>query len=81
MQTIKVKFTCGKCGIKDKEVEMEERREDEDVIQFVERVGRILSTAHNVMSPFCRITELTEIKIPVSKNEDLPLGRFTEEIK
>lgn len=71
---IKVMYTCHGCGLIDQPIEVEERREGEGPVQFVERVGCVAGADHRKHSPLCR-SGLVDLKIPLSKEENAPLGK------
>lgn len=54
---ITVKYSCNQCGLVKREVGVPIRREDEDVVHWVEQtVGRAVKRDHNAVSPHCTAT-------------------------
>ena len=70
--TLKVLYSCHKCGIKDRIVLVREREIGEPVVHWVGHVvGLALSQDHDATSPGCRITKLDLVKIPVSEGVEI----------
>jgi hypothetical protein len=65
---IKVIYTCGTCGVKDREVIVPEREENQDVLKYVNSVAECIGADHASVSPNCRANKIKEVKIPVSKD-------------
>lgn len=62
---IQCKYSCGKCGIHRQVVTVRERKPDEDVVHWMEKVAAAsLSRDHDLRSPGCKITSFTEVMIP-----------------
>ena len=61
---VAVLYSCSACGIKDRSVTVNARRE-EGVVEWVEYMGNKLSRDHDIESPHCKITSLSEVKIPI----------------
>jgi hypothetical protein len=69
--TLNVLYSCHRCGIKDRHVPVRERRDGEDVVHWVKDVvGTALSRDHDAASPHCRITELSDVKIPMAQGSE-----------
>ena len=65
-QTIELTYTCDLCGVKDREVRVP-ARQDEDVVQWLGQIAMAaLQADHEKISPGCRPENFTDIKIPVS---------------
>jgi hypothetical protein len=70
-QAIQCKYSCFKCGILRQLVTVP-AREDEDVITWMEKIcAPALSADHDRRSPACRITELSEVMIPIDGAEKI----------
>jgi hypothetical protein len=63
---ITIQYSCFLCGLKDVPVEVKERSQDQDLMDWMNDVGILLSGDHNVKSPNCRPKQLSNIKIPIS---------------
>jgi C4-type Zn-finger protein len=63
--TITTMYSCHKCGLKDREVTVRERYAGEEVMSWVNHTVALIAADHAKVSPRCRITSLSEIKIPV----------------
>jgi hypothetical protein len=65
--TIRLKYTCGTCGIAEREVDVVQRRKDEGVLHWMDVV--VVSTIavdHRRTSPYCQSTKMSQIEIPLS---------------
>ena len=69
-RTIEIKYSCNQCGIKDKSVQVI-ARDNEDISSWMNSVGYALSRDHDNTSPYCKITKLDEVKIPILNEEKL----------
>ncbi len=68
--TIECKYSCKHCGIYRQAVQVPVRQ-TEDVITWMNTACvPLLGADHDRRSPFCRITELTEVMIPVPPGTD-----------
>lgn len=63
-QVIQVIYTCDPCGIKDRYVSVPARG-DEDVLQWTEMMTQYIANDHTRMSPNCRATTITQVKVPL----------------
>ena len=62
--TLEVLYTCHKCGIKDRIVNVSERG-SEDLPEWIRYVQELLSRDHDEISPHCKITVFANCKIPL----------------
>ncbi len=63
---ITVKYSCYQCGLRDAELSVP-AREDEDVVVWMERmVGQNIKTDHARRSPHCRATSVQNLMIPIT---------------
>lgn len=69
MATISILYSCHQCGLNDVAVAVRLREPHEDVLRWMDLVGLELSRDHDMKSPGCRITSLSEVKIPVTGAE------------
>ena len=68
---IKVMYSCNKCNIKDRAVQIPVREPEEDITHWVSQtVGTHLAMDHVLVSPGCKITEFSEVKIPLDPGEE-----------
>jgi hypothetical protein len=64
--TITVKYSCSSCGLKDVDLQVNARG-PEDVIVWMEKVlTPALGNDHFQRSPFCQVTSLTQVMIPIT---------------
>lgn len=79
---ITIKFTCDECGVKDEKVEVTAREESDNVIEWVESVViSAITFRHAIISPNCKATELTNLKIPMDdKDPTTWVGKQTDHI-
>lgn len=69
---IDILYSCHKCGIKDRLVKIPQRHNDEDIVHWLSEItARIISEDHLHQSPYCHITKIDELKIPMQYNTDL----------
>lgn len=61
---ITVFYSCHKCGLENVSLDVK-AREQEDVIKWMEHLGRELSQDHAHRSPRCITKELSDVKIPI----------------
>lgn len=69
-----VLYTCDKCGLKDKLVNVEERAPDEELTDWMYKVQLACSQDHDRVSPTCYIYKFTHVKIPMAHGSDF-VGR------
>lgn len=63
---IEILYSCDKCGAKDRKVPVRHRHPAEDVVAWMQGVVvPALGRDHDAKSPGCRITRLTNVKIPL----------------
>ena len=63
---IKILYTCDLCGIKDAEVEVRERGDEEDIRDWMQALTVAAGVDHAHKSPLCHPGTLTNVKIPIS---------------
>jgi hypothetical protein len=63
--TISVLYSCDLCGLVDIPVSVP-ARENEDVIQWMETMGVLLSNDHQKRSPHCHPKTLSQVKVPMT---------------
>ena len=62
---IRILYTCGACGLEDVGLDIRERGENEDVIQWMNDVVKpALGEDHRRRSPYCLASTLDAVKIP-----------------
>ncbi len=61
---IEVLYSCDKCGISDRPVKIEARTV-EPLKDWMESLSELLSRDHDQHSPRCKITSITQVKIPI----------------
>ncbi len=67
---IKVLYSCNLCGVSKVVVECEERKPQEDVVEWMNtKVAPFLSRDHDQRSPECHISKLSEVYIPMDGRE------------
>lgn len=67
---IPVVYTCGKCRVHDATVQVEERKEGQDVVEWMEQVCiRALMRHHAQRSPYCNADKFQTIKIPTQNRK------------
>lgn len=71
--TIRVLYSCVLCGLRRVPCEVPERA-DEDVVAWMEMVGRALSADHDRRSPGCHPESLSEVMIPIAGTEKIGVG-------
>ena len=66
---ITIKYTCDKCGIKSREIQVPAREtEDQCVVHYVrEIIGRCVSDDHHAVSQHCKAKTITQVAIPAPK--------------
>lgn len=62
---IVVLYSCHHCGLAKIEVSVQ-ARENEDVIEWMETLGRHLSADHAKRSPHCHPERLSDVMIPMA---------------
>jgi hypothetical protein len=60
-------YSCEQCGIV-KQLVTVAAREDEDVVEWVNKAALVMGRDHYERSPNCKITKLDEVWIPLRKN-------------
>lgn len=73
VQTIQVKYSCFKCGIFKQTVNVPIRG-PENVVEWTNKTAAILSRDHDYRSPHCKITSLSQVWIPLDKNDNSRIG-------
>jgi hypothetical protein len=69
--TVRVKYSCPLCGLRDVAVDVTSRGE-EDVVQWIEQVCMVeLASDHATRSPHCHPLQLHDIKIPIAGAEKI----------
>lgn len=64
--TVKVRYSCARCGISNAEVELRVREPNEGVVAWMRNVVETgLGADHYRRSPHCRTRTLSQIKIPI----------------
>lgn len=69
MQTIRVKYSCHLCGLRNIEVDVPARR-TEDVLEWMDGTVRLLGRDHARRSPRCHPTQLKDVMIPMPPGTD-----------
>jgi hypothetical protein len=64
-----VEFTCARCELTRKKVEVRFRRPDEDIREWMEYVGGVVSRCHAAARPHCRAKAIKEMRIPFTKGQ------------
>jgi hypothetical protein len=64
MEKLKLIYSCYRCGLRDSHVMIEQRMDDEDVIDWMLNVHQMILEHHRVVSTGCRCKEFSDIKIP-----------------
>lgn len=59
-------YSCDGCGVTDADFDVPERRSDEDVIAWMEKLRQRVTIEHRFRSPDCQATALAEVKIPMT---------------
>ncbi len=63
---IRCKYSCAPCGLVDVEVDIPARREELDVVEWLERVlGHALAADHATRSPKCQAQKMERLMIPM----------------
>lgn len=66
--TMKVRFSCEKCGLVDTEADVRERRSGEDIMHWIEEVMMVkIARRHAILSLMCEPKSLQNVKIPTSE--------------
>jgi hypothetical protein len=64
--TIRCMYSCNFCGIHKAVVEVQARRDGEDVARWIKQVAAVaLSEDHSLRSPTCHPATLSEVYIPI----------------
>jgi hypothetical protein len=59
------KYSCAKCRIDKREIKLP-ARENEPVIDWMDKIAVIIGADHTRMSPRCPATHITELMIPTA---------------
>jgi hypothetical protein len=70
-QAIQCKYSCFKCGIHRQIVTVAAREEEEVDTWLMKICAPALSADHDRRSPACRITQLSEVMIPIEGAEKI----------
>ena len=70
---IKVRYTCGMCGIKRMPVDVDERDDGQDVTEWLKLMSFELVADHRKRSPDCHPLVFDEVMIPT--DEHTPVGK------
>ncbi len=73
MKLIRVQYSCNGCGLKMATFAMGERRDGEDIKDFMERMGVFLSRDHKMRARGCRSPLARDLYLPV--DDDGVVGR------
>lgn len=72
--TIKCLYSCKICGLKDIEVDVP-AREQEDVLQWFDKIlSPALSRDHRKRTYWCIPKELSDVKVPIGNHPDAKIG-------
>ena len=63
---LKVKYSCPKCGLVDREVNVPERTGGMTIETWMARVSEYLSADHDLANPSCHVETLKDVKIPIA---------------
>jgi hypothetical protein len=63
--TIMVRYSCPACGLKDVQVDVPARGE-EDVIAWMDQTFHAIGADHRQRSPNCRPERLVDVKVPMA---------------
>jgi len=61
---VKIKYSCALCGINKRELEVNPRDPERDVVAWVDSLKGPLLIDHSMQSPQCPATTITELMIP-----------------
>ncbi len=81
MKKIILQYTCSLCHLEDRKVEVEPRKPDQDIGDWLNRVATpALVRDHERMSPGCQPKEFAEVKIPMGpEGAEGPIGCLPED--
>lgn len=68
-KTTTVQYSCDLCGLKDIPVEVKAREKDDDILDWMTKIGYDLAEDHNKRSLQCSPKTLSNIKIPLKNTE------------
>lgn len=74
---LQVLYSCHGCGVVDAKVTVRHRTEGQDVVEWVNDCGRLVSMDHARRSPACT-TKKCDLKIPMA--EGAGIGFASEEL-
>lgn len=69
--SITIKYSCCKCGINKRDLEVPARSEGEDVVHWAEGLGEHMAKDHAAISPFCRVDEFSDVMIPLDNRNQI----------
>lgn len=64
-EKVTVIYSCSICGLENSRLEMDARKPEEDIGDWMEKLQLSLGMDHNKKSPFCKAGKLSEVKIPI----------------
>lgn len=67
MKKLEIMFSCTNCGLVDHKMEVDVRLPDQDVEDWMDKVPYSIKDEHTKISPNCKATRISEIKIPLSE--------------
>ena len=73
--SVKVRYSCRECGLRDAVVEIIPRT-DEDIVVWMKALNVVLSRDHHARSPTCEPKALQDVKIPIGSKQVIG-GRIT----
>ena len=73
---ISVAFNCNSCGLRAVKVQVQRRREDQDMAEWAEQAASRCGFKHRVLSPQCQSNKL-DLMIPIPAPGDR-LGRSVD---
>lgn len=68
MITITVRYTCGICDVVDAEVPIIARLNEEDLVEWMNKLTLAISQDHARRSPFCHPRKLKHVMIPTQNS-------------
>jgi len=74
MGSVKAGYICKMCGEDTFDVEVREKVDSEDIVNYVHHVGRKCGEHHAKNHPFC-LAENVDLKLPISANGIGKIGR------
>lgn len=64
--TITCMFSCDACGVRDIKFEVEARTTEDVIVWMKQKLTIAVGKAHFKMSPYCSVSKLTNVKIPIT---------------